>query len=70
MTIGMVKKMVKDNKGIEHNFRFKSSRNQTEEFGGKITGVYPAIFIITMNDSKIRSFSYSDLLIDNLEIID
>ncbi len=70
MTISMVKKYVSDNKGVEHSFRFKGSRNQTEEFEGTITGVYPAIFVITLNDSKIRSFSYSDLLIDNLEILD
>ena len=58
MTIGMIKKLVYDNKGIEHSFRFKGARNQIEEFSGIITDIYPAIFIVKLNDSKIRSFTY------------
>lgn len=69
MTINMVKQLVSDNKGINHSFRFRGSRNQIEEFEGIITDVYPAIFIVKLNDSKIRSFTYSDLLINNLKII-
>lgn len=69
MTINMVKQLVSDNKGINHSFRFRGARNQIEEFEGIITDVYPAIFIVKLNDSKIRSFTYSDLLINNLKII-
>ncbi len=69
MTIGMVKQFVNDNKGMMHSFRFKGTRNQIEEFQGMITDVYPAIFIIKLQDEKIKSFSYTDVLIDNLKIL-
>lgn len=69
MTIGMAKQLVKDKKGIVHSFRFKGARNQIEEFEGTITDIYPAIFIIRLQNEKIRSFSYSDILIDNLKIL-
>ena len=65
-----IKQYVKDNQGIFHIFRFNGIRNQSEEFVGKIIGVYPAIFTIELENKLIRSFSYSDLLVDNLEIID
>ena len=61
MTIGMVKQFVNDNKGMMHSFRFKGTRNQIEEFQGMITDVYPAIFIIKLQDEKIKSFSYTDV---------
>lgn len=72
MTIDKIKEFVKSNKGIEHSFRFKGTRNQIDEFNGIITDMYQAIFIIsvTSNGSRVKSFSYSDLLTENLEIID
>ncbi len=69
MTIGMAKQLVKDNKGEIRSFRFRGARNQIEEFKGIITDTYPAIFIIRLQDEKIKSFSYSDVLIDNLKIL-
>lgn len=70
MTLERIRKFVLDNKGVIHSFKFKGSRNQVDEFSGIITDLYPAIFIIKLTDSKVRAFSYSDLLIENLEIVD
>lgn len=70
MTIEKIKEVVKKNKGIPHLFRFHGTRNQLDEFEGVITATYPAIFIITSNEYQVRSFTYSDLLIENLEIIE
>ena len=69
MTIENVKKVVENNKGIVRLFRFRGTRNQIDEFEGVITTLYPAIFTITSVDYQIKSFSYSDLLINNLEIV-
>lgn len=71
MTLDKVKEVVRSNKGIERSFRFKGTRNQIDEFSGTIIDMYQAIFIISVNDngSKIKSFSYSDLLTESLEII-
>lgn len=70
MMLEKVRELVVNNKNIYHVFRFNGIRNQTEEFEGKIIGVYPAIFTIELTNKVIRSFSYSDLLINNLEIVD
>lgn len=72
MTIDKIKEIVRSNKGIEKSFRFKGTRNQVDEFDGIITDMYQAIFIISVkdNNSRVKSFSYSDLLTENLEIID
>jgi len=72
MTIERVREMVKENSNQELKFKFNGSRNQTEEFSGKIIGAYPAIFIIETLDeiSRIKSFTYSDILTESLEIID
>ena len=69
MMLDSVKKMVVLNKNVERTFRFYGVRNQNEEFLGKIVGVYPEIFTIELNNKMIKCFSYSDLLIKNLEII-
>ena len=70
MTLDKIKEYVASNKGIVHSFIFKGTRNQVDEFQGIITDLYPTIFIITLDNSKVKSFSYSDLLVDSLEIID
>lgn len=72
MTIERVREMVKKNSNQEKKFKFNGSRNQVEEFSGRIVGAYPAIFIIRTSDevSRIKSFSYSDILTESLEIID
>lgn len=70
MTLDMIKKMVESNKGVLHSFRFRGARNQIDEFDGVINGCYQAIFTISVKDNyRIKSFSYSDLLTENLEII-
>lgn len=70
MMLDKIKNMVIFNKGIEHTFRFYGVRNQNEEFVGKIVGIYPAVFTIELSNKMIKAFSYSDLLINNLEIIE
>lgn len=70
MTIDKMKEMVQENQGVPHLFRFHGARNQIDDFKGVITAMYPAIFIITLDDYQVKSFSYSDLLVSNLEIID
>lgn len=70
MMINKIKDVVKENLNVPHSFIFHGVRNQNEEFTGRITAMYPALFIVSLDNGQIRSYSYSDLLISNLEIID
>lgn len=71
MNIATVRENIKKVKGKNLKFKFNGSRNQTEEFDGRIVEIYRSIFIIHSDtDNRIKSFSYSDVLVDNLEIFD
>ena len=52
------------------HFRFNGSRNQIEEFNGVIKHLYPRVFTIELSNGMIRSFSYSDVATNLLQIID
>ncbi len=69
MMIDKIKMMVEENFEVDRKFIFYGSRNMNEEFTGRVVGIYPAIFTILDDNGSIRSFSYSDLLIGNLEIL-
>ncbi len=68
--IGKIKDNLKDKKGKNLHFKFNGARNQIEEFNGSIENMYNFIFTIKTDDNKIKSFTYSDILIENLEIIE
>ena len=70
MNIDKIRCFVKENKGNLFLFKFKGTRNQTEEFIGKIVEVYRSVFIIRVNDhtNRIKSFSYNDVLTNNLQM--
>lgn len=71
MNIEKVKNRIKKYEGARLNFRFNGSRNQVEEFQGEVVGIYSSIFIVKVVDtSMIKSFSYSDIVIKKLVVID
>ena len=61
---------LEQNKCKTLHYRFNGSRNQTEEFTGEIEGTYNYIFVIRTNNEpkQLKSFSYSDVLTESLEI--
>ena len=67
MNIQKIKNKIEALKNKPLHFKLNGSRNQIEEFDGKITEIYNYIFIVETNNTK-KSFSYSDILIENLEI--
>ena len=68
--INKIKEDVINKKGKVLKFRHNGTRNQIEEFKGIIMETYNSIFIIKTIDEResVKSFSYSDILINNLEI--
>ena len=70
MTIEKVKDKVNSHEGKNLKFRSNGSRNQIEEFEGTIINTYDAVFIIRLQDNqRIKSFSYSDMLIKKLVVL-
>lgn len=68
MILDNVKKKIEMNKGLLKRFIFHGTRNQNEEFEGTIIKMYNSLFLVKMIDGQIRSYSYADVLISNLEI--
>ncbi len=70
--ISKIKNDLEKEIGKPLHFRFNGSRNQIEEFEGCIENTYNFIFTIkTIGDNeRIKSFTYSDILTLNLEILD
>ena len=68
--INKIKEDIISKKGQILKFRHNGARNQIEEFKGTIIETYNYIFTIKTIDEKeeIKSFTYSDILINNLEI--
>ena len=67
--INKIKEEIENKKGQKLHFRLNGSRNQIEEFDGMITDTYNYIFTIKTISNELKSFTYSDVLIDNLEIM-
>jgi len=69
MSVEKIKGFVVSNMGKQLNFRYNGARNQVEEFKGEILSSYRSVFIIKLEDSSVlKSFTYTDILIGNLEI--
>ena len=70
--ISKIKEKLTNEIGKPFHFKFNGARNQIEEFDGYIEKTYNFIFTIkTIGEKeKIKSFTYSDILIENLEIIE
>ena len=70
MTINNIKLDLEKNKGKVLKFKFNGSRNQTEEFFGRIENLYNYIFVVRLENSsdQIKSFSYADVLTESLQI--
>lgn len=69
--INKVRVNIENKKNKVLKFRHNGSRNQIEEFTGTINETYDNVFTIKIIDKEeIKSFSYSDVLINNLEIFE
>ena len=67
MNIEKIKNKIEDLKNKKVIIKVNGSRNQIEEFEGIITEIYNYIFIVETENIK-KSFSYADVLINNIEI--
>lgn len=69
MNIATIRENIKEMKGEEYHFRFRGTRGQIDEFKGVITDTFQGVFLVkSIDENRIKSYSYSDVLIENLTI--
>ena len=68
MTISKIKDNIDKEKGNNVKIILNGSRNKKEEYEGKITETYNYIFIVKLDTNEVKSFSYSDVLTNTIEI--
>lgn len=69
MTIEKIRNNIASCVGKEYLFKVNGARNQTEKFYGIVTDVYKFVFLIKCSNGITKSFSYSDVLIGNIEFV-
>ncbi|MDO5393731.1 MAG: Veg family protein [Mycoplasmatota bacterium] len=70
MMLSKIKKQLEEYVGQKKKFQFNGSRNLVEEFDGQILALYSNIFVIKLETGSVRSYSYNDLLVGTLSILD
>lgn len=69
MNINAIRENIRDMKGETYHFKFRGTRGQIDEFDGIITDTFKGIFLVqSILDDRVKSYSYSDILIENLTI--
>ena len=66
--IKKIRNQISDNLGNKTKIIYNGSRNKKEEYNGVISEVYNNIFIVKLDTDDIKSFSYSDILTNTVEI--
>lgn len=69
MTIDIIKNKIDDRIGETVKVIYNGSRNRKEEYSGVIAETYNFIFIVKMDGNEKKSFSYSDVLTNTIQII-
>lgn len=68
MNIGIIKNKIDKKLGDNVKVVYNGSRNRREEYSGVITEIYNYIFVVEIDGNEKKSFSYSDVLTNTIEI--
>lgn len=68
MTIDIIKNKIDNRIGDNVRVIYNGSRNRKEEYLGVISETYNYIFIVKMEGNEKKSFSYSDVLTNTIEV--
>lgn len=69
MNLDNVRMIIKEYLNIPCYFTYTGTRNQIEEFSGKIINCYHSIFVVETTEKVIKAFSYNDYIMKNIKII-
>ena len=68
MTIEKIKNNIDNRIGDNVKVIYNGSRNRREEYKGVIAETYNFIFIVKMDTDEVKSFSYRDVLTNQVEV--
>ena len=68
MNITFIKNKLDSKIGNNVKIVYNGSRNRREEYSGIISETYNYIFIVKVDNNEKKSFSYSDVLTNTIEI--
>ena len=68
MTIDIIKNKINNRVGDSVKVIYNGSRNRKEEYLGIITETYNYIFIVKLDGNEKKSFNYSDVLTNTIEV--
>lgn len=68
MNITFIKNKLDNRIGDNVKIIYNGSRNRREEYSGIISETYNYIFIVKVDNNEKKSFSYSDVLTNTIEI--
>ena len=70
MTIEKIKNKISEHIGEEIELKFNGSRNKVEYYNAVLKDVYKKVFTVEIKNeyNEVKSFSYSDVLTNTLEI--
>lgn len=66
--INKIRDNIKNNVGNRVKILYNGSRNKKEDYVGIINEFYNNIFIVKLDTGEVKSFSYSDILTNTIEI--
>ena len=68
MNITFIKNKLDSRIGDSVKIIYNGSRNRREEYSGIISETYNYIFVVKVDNKEKKSFSYSDVLTNTIEI--
>ena len=69
MSLTIAKKHIEKHLNVLHIFQYKGSRNQVDEFSGKIIFCFSSIFLILTDNNHYKCFSYNDYIANYFRFI-
>ena len=69
MNLDRARSFIKERINLTFKFIYVGSRNQKEEFVGKIIKCFNSVFVIETTEKVIKTFSYNDFIMNNIKII-
>ena len=68
MQVEKIKSELEEHLGKNAKIKYNLGRNKIEEYQVKIKKLYNHVFLVETNNSQIKSFSYSDVIMKTIKI--